>query len=85
MFLCGLMLVADTERHHLQNFICVHYFILLEIYKSTKISTRENEERLSSIEEQIDWLEEIGFVDSDCYWKWLQFALLIGFKPNKQK
>jgi tRNA (cmo5U34)-methyltransferase len=30
---------------------------------------RLHEERLSSIEEQIGWLKEIGFVDSDCYWK----------------
>ena len=52
---------------------------------SLKPVNRVHEERLSSIEEQIGWLIEIGFVDSDCYWKWLQFALLIGFKPNKQK
>jgi tRNA (cmo5U34)-methyltransferase len=45
----------------------------------------EHEERLSSIEEQINWLKQIGFVDTDCYWKWLQFALLISFKPTKQK
>jgi len=52
---------------------------------SQKPVNREHEERLSSIEEQIDWLKQIGFVDIGCYWKWLQFALLIGFKPNKQK
>ena len=37
MFLCGLILVADTERHNLQNFICVNYFLLLGSYKSIKI------------------------------------------------
>jgi tRNA (cmo5U34)-methyltransferase len=52
---------------------------------SQKPVNREHEERLSSIEVQIDWLKQIGFIDIDCYWKWLQFALLIGFKPNKQK
>jgi tRNA (cmo5U34)-methyltransferase len=52
---------------------------------SQKPVNRVHEERLSSIEAQIYWLTEIGFVDTDCYWKWLQFALLIGFKPNKQK
>lgn len=52
---------------------------------SQKPVNREHEERLSSIEEQIDWLKQIGFVNIDCYWKWLQFALLIGFRPNKQK
>jgi tRNA (cmo5U34)-methyltransferase len=28
------------------------------------------------------WLEEIGFMDADCYWKWLELALLIGVKKR---
>ncbi len=52
--------------------------------RSQKPVNREHEERLSSMEEQVDWLKQIGFVDIDCYWKWLQFALLIGFKTKKQ-
>jgi tRNA (cmo5U34)-methyltransferase len=43
---------------------------------------RDHEERLNHVETQIVWLKKIGFVDVDCYWKWLQFALLISFKPN---
>lgn len=42
---------------------------------------KEHEKRLTKIDIQIRWLLEIGFVDVDCYWKWLEFALLIGFKP----
>lgn len=44
---------------------------------------KEHEKRLTNINIQVRWLKEIGFVDVDCYWRWLEFALLIGFKLNK--
>ena len=36
--------------------------------------------RLLPMEKQLDWLRDIGFVEVDCYWKWLEMALLIGYK-----
>ena len=31
---------------------------------------------LLDVHTQITWLREIGFDDVDCYWKWLELALI---------
>ena len=38
--------------------------------------------KLLDVETQVHWLQEIGFLDVDCYWKWLELALMVGFKPE---
>jgi ubiquinone/menaquinone biosynthesis C-methylase UbiE len=37
-------------------------------------------DRLLDVNTQLQWLTEIGFDDVDCYWKWLEMALLVGVK-----
>jgi tRNA (cmo5U34)-methyltransferase len=40
-------------------------------------------DRLLDVQTQLEWLHALGFEDVDCYWKWLEMALLIGAKPSR--
>jgi len=45
------------------------------------IENEDPSDRTLDVESQLAWLREIGFDDVDCYWKWLEMALLIGVRP----
>jgi len=38
-------------------------------------------DRLLDVERQLMWLRALGFDDVDCYWKWLEMALLLAVRP----
>jgi tRNA (cmo5U34)-methyltransferase len=56
----------------------LHVRFLKAIGYSPEKEDRAN--RLLPMEIQLGWLRDAGFVEVDCYWKWLEMALLAGCK-----
>jgi SAM-dependent methyltransferase len=63
---------SATRRLHLAFFAAI----------DEPIENEDPSDRLLDVETQLGWLRELGFDDVDCYWKWLEMALLIGVKPT---
>jgi SAM-dependent methyltransferase len=62
---------SPTERLHVAFFDAIN----------EPLEHEDPSDRLLDVETQLAWLREVGFDDVDCYWKWLEMALLIGVKP----
>lgn len=70
---CNLEHVASpTQRLHEHFMISIGY----------EPKDEDPSNQLLDVETQLQWFREIGFTDVDCYWKWLEMALLIGVKPE---
>jgi len=46
------------------------------------VETEDPTNKLLDVQTQLEWLRTIGFEDVDCYWKWLELALIIGYRPQ---
>ena len=62
---------SATPRLHLAFFAAI----------DEPLEHEDPSDRLLDVETQLRWLREHGFDDVDCYWKWLEMALLVGIKP----
>ena len=62
---------SPSERVHIAFFAAI----------GNPLEDEDPPDRLLAVEPQLGWLRELGFGDVDCYWKWLEMALLVGVKP----
>lgn len=62
---------SPTHRLHLAFFAAI----------DEPLEHEDPSDRLLDVETQLCWLRELGFDDVDCYWKWLEMALLVGVRP----
>jgi len=62
---------SATPRLHLAFFAAI----------GVPLEDEDPSDRLLDVESQLAWLRALGFDDVDCYWKWLEMALLIGVEP----
>ncbi len=63
---------SPTHRLHLAFFSAI----------GEPLEDEDPSDRLLDVERQLAWLRAAGFDDVDCYWKWLEMALLVGVRPG---
>ena len=63
---------SPTQRLHVAFFAAI----------GEPLEDEDPSDRTLDVETQLGWLREHGFGDVDCYWKWLEMALLIGVRPE---
>jgi len=69
--LCNLEHVDSTSAYGHARFLAA---------MGTTPEEEDRSNKLLDVQTQLEWLRDIGFEDVDCYWKWRELALLVGFK-----
>lgn len=64
---------SPTRRLHLAFFEAIE----------EPLANEDPSDRLLDVDTQLRWLVGEGFEDVDCYWKWLELALLVAVKPEE--
>jgi len=62
---------SPTQRLHVAFFAAI----------GEPLEHEDPSDRTLDVNSQLAWLRGLGYDDVDCYWKWLEMALLIGVKP----
>jgi hypothetical protein len=62
---------SPTRRLHLGFFEAIN----------EPIENEDPSDRTLDVQTQLEWLQALDFQDVDCYWKWLEMALLVAIKP----
>jgi tRNA (cmo5U34)-methyltransferase len=63
---------SATERLHRAFFAAI----------GEPVERADPSDRLLDVHTQLGWMTALGYEDVDCYWKWLEMALLVGVKPR---
>jgi SAM-dependent methyltransferase len=57
---------------------CATPALQAEFYERIGRPGGDPEDVLSAVEPQLEWMRSAGLADVDCYWRWREFALLVG-------
>ena len=63
---------SPTQRLHEAFFVAI----------DEPLECEDPSDKTVAVETQLGWLREAGLTDVDCYWKWLEMALLMGVRPT---